>query len=124
MANLRLSDPKRNPKVIQDLSYRLEALENGIAPLVQLIEAKIQRIEAASPGYEYAQRELEALLPALEAVEQFRDEMLSLYFELADAYLQLKPWDERFRETYQLAQKFSRILDMKLALEHRKNIVS
>lgn len=108
---------------VKDLTFRIEALDDGIAPMRRLIETKIQRIQRKAPGYEYAQRELEALIPALQSIIAFRDDIVSIYNALASEHLHLRAenkvlrkrdderWNRNFRDAFNLAKAIGAKLD-------------
>lgn len=123
-------DTKPSGPAIKDLTFRLEELDRELAPLRRLIEGKIRRVQARAPGHEYAQRELEALIPALNAFLSFRDDITSLYGYLADCFLEIKAqnkvlrkrddarWNAEFKEAITLARAVGARLDEQLTSKY------
>lgn len=117
MANI--AEIPTNSKVIQDLTHRLEKLEFDLrAALGDTIRQKYQRISEKAKGWQYAQRDLDAIQQALAAVQEFTNEMSLLYSDLGEAYLEtkasVKSWDQHFREAYALAKALGMELDNQL----------
>lgn len=120
--------PSGNP--VKDLTFRLEQLDRELMPLRRMIERKIQRVQARAPGHEYVQRELEALIPALEAFNSFRNDMCQLYTHLADCFLENEAenkilrkrdnarWNANFKEAVTLARAVGARLDEQLTTKY------
>jgi len=107
------------PAKIIDLRWRIESLDDGLKPLEALLRRQLARAASQGPGAKYAAADAQAIIGALEAVLEFRDEMADAYTNLTDAYLyeveRGPTWDNLFSEAYALAKSLNIHLTQKSA---------
>ncbi|MCB0565802.1 MAG: hypothetical protein KDD01_15630 [Phaeodactylibacter sp.] len=94
---------------IRDLTHWLDYLDYQGQPLAELIRKKSNQAASGGKGARYAREELEAIIGAFEAYEEFKKSMILYLNDLADAYLaeraKAKAYEKRSDRLWSLAFK-------------------